>query len=83
MDSNFQVPKFTIGQKVHFVGDAKSDAGVVKTFSFDPEVGYRYTITSKEVDIKRKLVVDGIKTCLENELVAVEVEGEETVGNAN
>lgn len=64
-------PKFEIGQKVKFMRDTDNDAGHIIGFSFDSEVGYRYQVQCKEVDIENKTIITGIKTCLESELVEV------------
>ena len=66
-------PKFEIGQKVKFNGDLDRDAGHIIGFSFDSNTGYRYQVGCKEVDIEAKAIITGIKTCLEAELVEVEV----------
>lgn len=64
-------PKFEIGQKVKFVNDSDSEAGKVLAFSYDPNRGFVYQISSKEVDLAKKEVVNGVKSCSEKELVAV------------
>lgn len=69
-------PKFEIGKKVRFIGDSEADAGNVVSFSFEPDRGFIYKISSVDVDVKNKKLVNGFKTCLESELVAVEEENE-------
>ncbi len=64
-------PKFEIGQKVKFVNDNDSEAGKVMSFSFSPDRGFVYQISSKEVDLAKKEIINGVKSCAESELVAV------------
>lgn len=68
--------KFEIGQKVRFIGDSENDAGEVLSLSFDGE-NWSYKISSKEVDHARKEIIEGVKICLEDELVEVELEVKE------
>lgn len=67
-------PKFEIGQLVKFVNDKDSDAGKVVSYSYDSENGFVYKITSKEVDMELKEILNGFKTCKEGELMEVESE---------
>ena len=65
-------PKFSIGEKVRFVGDKDIDAGMVLSYSYVPELKtFRYSISSREVSVATKELIDGIKTCLESELISV------------
>jgi len=64
-------PKFEIGQKVKFVNDSDDEAGKVLGFSYTADRGFVYQISSKEVDLGKKEVINGIKSCSEKELVAV------------
>lgn len=66
--------KYQIGDTVRFVGDKDHEAGEVVGFSYNAEQGFTYQITAKEVDFSQKKVVDGVKTCSEDELVKVELE---------
>lgn len=68
--------QFEIGQKVHFIGDSKDEAGEVLSYSYSADKGFVYQISAREVDLAKKEVINGVKTCTEAELVAVE-EGEE------
>lgn len=68
-------PKFKIGQVVKFAGDSNAEAGKVLSYSFDGE-SFVYRISAREVDLTAKEVINGVKTCLETELVEVAVEGE-------
>lgn len=63
--------KFNIGDKVKFIKDKDSDAGKIVGFGYSEEKGYVYTISSKEVDLEKKEIIDGVKNCNENEIVAV------------
>lgn len=62
--------KFNVGDKVKTINDPET--GEIMDFSYDSAVGYTYRISSKEVDIINKSIVDGIKICKENELEAVQ-----------
>lgn len=64
-------PKYTIGQSVYFKGDLPEEAGQVLSYSFDG-TSFTYVISSKEVDIKAKKIIEGVKHCKEDELVEVE-----------
>lgn len=64
--------KFKVGQKVKVINDG--EIGEILSFSYDSENGFKYTISSKEVDIPNKAVIDGVKTCLEAELEEVKDE---------
>ena len=57
--------KFEIGQEVKVIADGEK--GTVISFHVD-ESGVTYRITSKEVDLAKKEIVHGIKTCKEEEL---------------
>jgi len=62
--------KFKIGQKVECLdGELSEVLGISIT-----KDGVSYTVSSKEVDVKARLVVDGIKTCQEAELKGVKNE---------
>lgn len=60
--------KFKVGDKVKTINDP--EIGEVLDFSYDSAVGYTYRISSKEVDIINKIIVDGVKICKENEMEA-------------
>jgi hypothetical protein len=60
--------KFEIGQKVKCLD---GEIGEVLSFSYSSERGAVYTVSSREVDLKAREVVDGIKTCMESELKGV------------
>jgi len=62
--------KFEIGDLVKFKQDKDSDAGEVLSLSFDGKK-FTYRISSKEVDLEKKEIIDGIKTCDESELISV------------
>lgn len=65
--------KFSIGQKVRFVGDTDNDAGKVLSMSFDGD-NWSYKISSKEVDHAKKEIIEGVKICAESELLIVKGE---------
>lgn len=63
-------PKYKIGDKVKFNGDSEFDIGEVISIIITAS-DIKYTISSKEVDIVKKMLVDGSKTCLESELLLI------------
>lgn len=63
--------KFNIGDLVKFENDKDSDAGNVMSISFDGNE-WSYKISSKEVDLDKKEIINGVKFGKEVELVAVE-----------
>jgi hypothetical protein len=60
-------PKFEVGQKV-----IASDGEVceILSFSYDSVNGFRYVLSSKELDYVKKETIEGIKNCTEDELKA-------------
>lgn len=60
-------PKFDIGKKVKVKGTSDFDGGEVVEVSFINGV-WVYKLTSKEVDLAKKEVIEGFKTCSEEEL---------------
>lgn len=64
-------PKFSIGQKVKFIGEPDSEAGEIVSFSFHSDGGYLYQVSSKEVDVTAKTIYTGIKHAKESELEVV------------
>jgi len=64
-------PKFVIGQLVHYVGDPSGINGTVKSITQTAD-GFRYTITSQDVDVQARKLLEGIKAnLLESELEEV------------
>lgn len=63
-------PKFNIGDTVKFLSDFDSEAGQILSFSFDG-IAYRYTFSSEVYDPSIRKMINGIKNCLESELVEV------------
>lgn len=61
--------KFNIGEKVKVKSDG--EVGMVLSFHVDGE-GVRYTISSKEVNLKQKKIIEGVKHVMEDELEAVD-----------
>ncbi len=57
--------KFKVGQKVK---SSDGDIHVVLAFSFDSERGFVYKVSSKEVDMVKKELVEGISHYGEKEL---------------
>ncbi len=70
-------PKFKINEKVKFINDPDSDAGNVVSIIFDGK-SYCYRISVRDLDLNEKKIVEGFKTCLESELLSLEVTGEVT-----
>ncbi|KKT30494.1 MAG: hypothetical protein UW18_C0015G0005 [Microgenomates group bacterium GW2011_GWF1_44_10] len=62
--------KFKIGDLVKFKQDKDSDAGEVLSLSFGGKE-WSYRLSSKEVDLEAKEIINGIKTGMEDELVLV------------
>lgn len=63
-------PKFEIGDKVKVKGTSDFDGGEVVSVSLLEGV-WVYKFSSKEVDFVRKEVINGFKTCSEEELEEV------------
>lgn len=61
-------PKFDLGQSVRLKTDPESDSGKVVKYSYNGE-SFVYTITSVEVDVKNKRLINGYKHAEESELV--------------
>jgi len=72
-------PKFKIGQTVHYVGDPADIVGEVVLIQ-QAQDGFRYTISSEDVDVQARKLVKGVKAgLLESELEEVSDVAEETV----
>lgn len=69
-------PKYQVGDLVKEKGHPDSKAGTVLSILFDDR-GYTYRISSKEVDLENTAIINGVKTCHEDELEPVEVKEEE------
>lgn len=65
--------EFKIGQTVRIKADGEE--GEVLSAQIDVN-GVKYTVSSREVDLEAKKILEGVKTCLEEELEAVEVKEE-------
>jgi hypothetical protein len=63
--------KFKVGQKVK---SSDGDTHVVLAFSFDSERGFVYKVSSKEVDMVKKELVEGISHYSEKELKGIKSE---------
>lgn len=63
--------KFNIGDLVKFINDKDVDAGNIISMSFDGKE-WSYAFSSHEVDLEKKVVIQGVKLCKESELVAVD-----------
>lgn len=62
--------KFEIGQKIKFINDPDTKAGIVQNISFDG-TDWIYKITGKSVDMVNETVEDGFKTGREDEFIEV------------
>lgn len=65
--------KFDIAEKVRVIADG--EVGEVLSFHVDAD-GTTYRITSVEVDLAAKQLLNGVKTCKESELEAAPSEVE-------
>ncbi len=66
--ANPLTPKFKIGDKVKEKGLPNSEGGKILRFSYNSDSGFRYQFESKEVDIIKKEIIYGVKSCLQDEL---------------
>jgi len=71
MGDKIKEPLFKIGQEVRVSADG--EVGVVQQYSFDGE-SFKYVVSSKEVDLKKKEIVNGVKHVAESELEEIESE---------
>lgn len=62
--------KFEIGQKIKFINDPDTKAGIVTNISFNGK-DWIYQITGKSVDMVNETVEDGFKTGREDEFIEV------------
>lgn len=62
-------PKFKVGQTVK--DKATGEEGQVLSFTYHSETGFVYQVSSKEVDVAKKEIIEGIKHCSDKELEAV------------
>lgn len=65
--------EFKVGQTVRIKADGEE--GEILSAHIDVS-GVKYTVSSREVDLEAKKILEGVKTCLEEELEAVEVKEE-------
>lgn len=70
-----EAPKYEIGQIVHYTQDPEGVNGKVVALSTNGE-GWMYKITSSEVDVSRRQIVNGCKHVTEEELEEVTEEQE-------
>jgi len=59
--------KFTVGDRVIAKGDPQEEVHEVLGFSYD-ENGFTYKVTSKEVDVAKKEIVEGVSFYKEGEI---------------
>ncbi len=69
MGDKIKEPLFKIGQEVKVSADG--EVGVVQQYSFDGQ-SFKYVVSSKEVDLKKKEIVNGVKHVDESELESLE-----------
>lgn len=65
--ATIKAPKFNLGDKVKVKNTSDFDGGEVVSVSFI-EGKWVYKFSSKEVDLTKKEVIEGFKTCSEEEL---------------
>jgi hypothetical protein len=65
--SKATTPKYSIGQEVHYQGDPEGVNGTVKSYRVT-EDAVIYDITSTEVDVAARALIDGVKHVFEDEL---------------
>lgn len=53
-------PKFAIGDLVHYVGDPQGLNGTVEAVHLTRD-GFRYDITSQDVDVQARVLLNGMK----------------------
>lgn len=63
-------PRFDVGKKVKVKGTSDFDGGEILSVSYIDDKWF-YKFSSKEVDLTKKEVIDGVKTCSEEELEEV------------
>jgi len=63
-------PKFIVGSKVKVKSDLSEQEREVLSYSFNTTDGFRYTISSIEVDTQAKKLINGVMHCNEDELSA-------------
>ncbi len=61
--------KFNVGEKVLVKTDKLKEKHEVLSFSYDPATGFTYKVSSVEVDVARKEMVNGISFYREDELI--------------
>lgn len=63
-------PKFQVGDLIKESSQPDTKAGIVLSYTCD-ENGFVYRLTAKEVDLEKTEIINGVKTCHENELELV------------
>ena len=66
--------KFNVGDKVLDKRDPIEEVHEILAFSYDPENGFTYKVTSREVDVVQKKIVHGISIYRQGELKKVKEE---------
>lgn len=67
---DYTQPKFSVGQSVRYNVEGEITEKIVG-MSWNQDRGWLYQITSREADLAAKTIVEGIKTCSEDELLEV------------
>jgi hypothetical protein len=71
---DYSAPQFVVGDIVHYVGDPQEVAEPIVGLSWSPEAGWIYSINSVAFDAQRGVVINGVKTCQEQEIAKVSQE---------
>ena len=66
--------KFDIGDKVTDKRDPHDEVHEILAFFYDPEKGFTYKVTAKEVDVVKKEIINGISFYGQGELKKVKEE---------
>jgi len=66
-----QQNKFEVGDKVKELGLPDSEGGPVVKIKYDSDTGFTYVFATKELDHKKKEIIEGFKTCGEAELEVI------------
>ena len=63
-----QQNKYEVGDKVKELDLPDSEGGAVTKILYDSDKGFTYVFATKELDHKKKEIIEGFKTCGEAEL---------------
>lgn len=73
-----KMPTFMIGQSVRLKNDTSEEVREVVSFRYDPvSQGFLYTLTSTEIDVAQKKLIEGVVHVSEDEIISVTEQEEE------